>query len=95
MAATLTNWKYFIIEPELAVNLFTDPSFEVGITNCSGVGTIAQSSEQARRGKYSAKVTPGAASSDAYIYSSLTLTSGLEYTFQRGCLCGRWNNVHN
>lgn len=77
MAATLTIWKYYIIEPELAINLCTNPSAETAIagyfagTNC----TVTQSSEQARRGKYSVKGVPTGADTAAYIYTTITPTA--------------------
>ena len=82
MTATLTSWKYFVVEPEAAINLCVNPSAESAIagiyagTNC----TVTQSSEQARYGKYSVKGVPTGANTTAYIYTTITPTAG-SHTF--------------
>lgn len=82
MSATLRDWKIYIIEPEAATNLCANPSVETAVagyysgTNC----TVTQSSEQARRGKYSAKGVPTGLDTSAYIYTTVVATA-VSHTF--------------
>lgn len=84
MAATSNTWKVYIVEPEAATNLCTNPSAETAIAgyyagnNC----TVTQSAEQARYGKYSVKGVPTNVNTLANIYTTIPVSNGVKYYFR-------------
>lgn len=73
-----------IVEPIGAnvINLVTNPSLEFNSTGYSAQGsaTILRTAEWQRRGVYSLKITPTAATLDGAFYNSVNVVGGLTYT---------------
>lgn len=70
--------QLYIVVPEAATNIITNPSFETGTTGWSATaGSIARSSSAYRRGQYALSVTPSA--NGDVVYYTTTLTSGTTY----------------
>lgn len=76
----MTIWKF--ISPESTENLVTNPSVEKATTGYTAVsGSIARVLTKQRRGAYSIQMTPTSGSTDGVYYGSVSLTSGVTYTF--------------
>jgi hypothetical protein len=77
-----TMGSFSIIRPEATTNLISNPSVELATTNYTAVGgSIARSTTKQKRGAYSLAVTPTAGTADGVYYGTVSLTTGLTYTF--------------
>jgi len=75
----MSLWK--IIQPEYALNLFQNPSIELGTTGYSAVGgSVAQSTAQQRRGLAALGITPTSGVNDGAYYA-LTLATATAHAF--------------
>lgn len=77
----LETSAWHVVQPEATTNLITNPSPQVNINGTTFNGSTFQSTEQQRRGRYSARVVPS--SNNCRLEEYVTVSVGQTYTYSK------------
>ena len=79
----LEQLNFYIVIPQAATNLVTNPSLETNTTGHNAVGgaSLARVATHQRRGAWALEITPVDSVESGSYYGDIAVTSGVEYTY--------------